>query len=371
MTENSPVPCFVLVVLAGFLFAPLVAAPAAAQDLFLVTDVIVDESANDEVTAKYNGIASAQQDALRVVMRRLVMPYDVGRIQDVDQNALALMVSDYDVADEKFGGGRYLATLSVRFIPEEVGLALRDMGIPYAMTQSLPMVVLPILDTGSARRLWDDPNPWRAAWTNANTTSGLFNLVVPLGDLADISTIDSNRALARNQVSHDTIARKYQAVGTMVAHLRLGLSVGRAPTAAVTLSFLGGAYDGKEMNYSYEGSPGIAQPVFMGQVVYEIFGELQAIWKKDNLLDFNREERLSVLVPIAGMADWLTIRERLAGMARIQNVSVSRLARGEAEIDLVFVGSTDQLRAALAQQGLELFYSPDHPLWLLRHIAGR
>ena len=346
------------------------AAPAAAQDLFSVLNIRVDERAFDEVTAKYNGISKAQQAALRTVLRRLVMPGDYGRLVNVDPDDLVLMVADYAVADEKFGGGRYLANLSVRFIPEEVSLALRAMGVPFAMTQSRPVVVLPVISAGGARRLWDDPNAWRTAWDNRGSTSGLFKIVVPIGDLSDIAAIDSNRAIARNETAHRAIAVKYQASGTMLADLLIGRNSKNAPSAEVSLIFFGGNYDGAEMSFSYEAPAGTSVPVFMQLVVREIVNELETKWRRENLLDFSREERLSVLVPISGLADWLEIRGKLETMARIQNINVARMTRGEAEIDLVYVGATDQLRAALSQQGLELVFSPDRPLWLLQRSGG-
>ena len=371
MVENRKLLRFIVIPIALFVLAPLAGPPAMAQDVFAVSGLKVDETAADDVTAKYNGIVGAQQVALGQVLRRLVMPDDYGRLPEVDEDTLALMVSDYDVADEKFGGGRYLAVVSVRFIPEEIELLLRGAGVPFAMTQSQPMVVLAVLETGNRRRLWDEPNAWRAAWANRQGGAGLFALVAPIGDLTDVSTITVDGALAGIPSAHDAIARRYQAGGTMVALARVGKNSARAWTAEVSLSFVGGGMDATEMEYSYVSGPGSALPSFLALVVDELTGVLERDWKESNLLDFKQEERISVLVPIRDFGEWLAIRERLGAMARIQDIGVARLTRDEAEVDLVYVGNTNQLRDALGQQGLELVYSPDHPLWLLRLSDSR
>lgn len=341
--------------------------PAAAQDLFEVTGIKVDEKANDEVQAKLNAIAEAQRKALQIVMRRLVQPEDYERLPQISGERLALMVRDYDIADEKLGGGRYLATISVRFIPEEVANALREAQVPFAMTRSRPVVVLPVIDTGSANRLWDDPNPWREAWEARLPYPGLFSIVMPAGDLSDVATINVNQAISGDAGAVQAVARKYNAAGALVAIASVsGNDSKRAVT--VTLHFMGGNLDGTSIEQRYAGSGELAP--FLSQVVAEILGELERDWKQDNILDFSRVERVSVLVPLEGLGTWLDVRERLESMSRIQSMSVARMSQEEIELDLVYVGSTDQLRTALAQHGLELVFSPQHPLWLLRRTGG-
>ena len=368
MIENRKLLGFAVILIA---LSVLAAPPAVAQDVFAVSGLEVDETADDDVTAQRKGIVGALRTALDEVLRRLVMPDDYNRLPKVDVDTLELMVSDYAVDEEKFGGGRYLAIVSVRFVPEEIELLLRGAGIPFAMTQSQPMVVLPILETGGRQRLWDEPNAWRTAWATRPPVGGLFSLVVPIGDLTDVSTITVDGALAGIPTAHDAIAARYRAGGTMVALARMGKNSARAWTAEISLSFNGGGLDGTEMEYSYVSGPGSGLPAFLDLVVQELTGVLERDWKEENLLDFRQEERVSVLVPIQNFGEWLAIRERLGAMARVQEISVARLTRDEAEIDLVYIGNTNQLRDALGQQGLELFYSPDHPLWLLRMSGGR
>lgn len=351
--------------LAGLAVAAVIAAPALAEDVFEVNGLRIDESAADELSAKYNGIQVAQQAALKTVFRRLVARSDARRLPDVDNRLLPTLVEAFDITNEKFGGGRYLATMSVRFIPEQVANELRLAGIPFAMTRSRPLVVLPIIDTGSGKRLWDDPNPWRRAWGRRLPHPGLFSLVMPDGDLADVSTINVSQAFTGDAAGFRAIASKYRADGVMVAVASVR---GGGRTIYVSLRFAGGGRDGQVLERRYEGGGTTTQ--ILNQVVGEVLRELENTWKSRNIVDFSREDRISVLVPIRGMGDWLAVRKRLSNMARIQSIDVARMSREEAEIDLGFVGSTAQLKSALAQQGLELVYSPDHPLWLLRPGAG-
>ncbi len=361
---------FARAALVGVALIVLSSATAVGEDVFEVTGLRIDETAADEVAAKYAGIAKAQRSALQTVFLRIVPPDARDRLPEVSDDVLATVVRDFDITDEKFGGGRYLATLSVRFVPGEVANVLRAYSIPFAMTRSRPVVVLPIINTGSARRLWDDPNPWRQAWERRLPNPGLFAMIMPDGDITDVATVNVDQALSSDRLALESIARKYEAAGTVVAIATVGRKRSGATSVRVVMRFRDGGFDGTTLDRTYEGSPGVPTPSVLVQVVDEIIRELEDSWRHQNVLDFSRQEHLSVLVPLGGLKDWLAVRERLSSMARIQSVSVARMTREEAEIDLVFVGDTRQLRAALAQQGLELVFSPDRPLWLLRPISG-
>jgi len=356
-------------VIMALAFAVAAAVGAHAQDLFEVTGLKVDARAADELQAKQEGIAEAQQRALQEVFRRLVSTDEFPRLPEVTSDMLIAMVRDFDISDEKFGGGRYLATLSVRFEPEKVAEVLKSQRIPFAMTRSRPVVVLPVIDVGTAQRLWDDPNPWRDAWAGQLPHPGLFTLVMPIGDLTDVAAVNVSYALAGDPVGLEQIASRYEAAGTMVAVAKVGRGTGAGRLVDVTLTFSGGGYDGRTIQRRYSGGGSLQN--FLVQVVAELLRDIESGWKDENMLDFTQEERISVLVPISGLGDWIGIRDRLSAMARIQNVAVARMTRTEAEVDIVYVGTTDQLRSALALQGLELVFTPESPLWVLRPSARR
>ena len=358
---------FLRTLITATIFALLSLSPAAAQDVFEVKGIEVDEQAADEVQAKFNAIADAQRRALQVVLRRLVQPEDVSRLPQVSGETLSQMVRDYDIADEKLGGGRYLATISVRFLPDQVSAVLRDAQIPFAMARSQPVVVLPVIDTGSGARLWDDPNPWRRAWSGRTPHAGLFPIVMPAGDLSDVATVNVNQVIGGDMQAIEEISEKYGASGAMVAIASVSGSQSNR-LVSVSLEFVGGDSDGMVMQERYKGSGDLA--AFLDQVVADILKTIERDWREQNVLDFSRVERVSLLVPIIGLGDWNEIRGKLEAISRIQSMSMVRMSQEEVEIDLVYVGSTDQLRSSLGQHGLKLEFSPNHPLWLLQRIGA-
>src|SRR3546814_6000895 len=88
------------------------------------------------------------------------------------------MVLGFEVADERSSAVRWIANLTVAYDPAAVRSRLRTVGAPYAETRSLPVLVIPIYETGGDVNLWRDPNPWRAAWYELPPQGGLVPVVV-------------------------------------------------------------------------------------------------------------------------------------------------------------------------------------------------
>src|SRR6185437_11149732 len=171
---------------------------------FTVADIPVDATASSAVAARAAARVAGQRRAFRMLLERLTLVADRGRLPRVGDQQLTEMVRDFSVANERSSAVRYLASYTFRFRPDAVRKLLRDAGIPFAETVSKPVVVLAVLRRGDATLLWDDPNPWRAAWSDHNGGGGLVPFVVPLGDAADVAAVGPDEALAADR---DALAR--------------------------------------------------------------------------------------------------------------------------------------------------------------------
>ena len=91
-------------------------------------------------------------------------------------------------------------------------------------------------------------------------------------------------------------------------------------------------------------------------------------WKLGNMLRFNEERELAVVVPLGSLGGWLDIRKRLAGIAYVRETRLVSLSRNEARLRLHYLGDESQLINALAQSDLSLIQEGER--WLLR-LDGR
>ena len=154
-----------LLTAAGFLLAFAAHAQTRLPSLYTISNVTVDSTAQSAVQARDIARADGERKGFRMLLERLTLREDWGRLPKISDADLIDLVQDFEVNSERSSTVRYLATLTFRFRPEPVRRLLRDQGIPFTETRSKPVVVLPVLTMGDRNVLWDDPNPWRAAWS--------------------------------------------------------------------------------------------------------------------------------------------------------------------------------------------------------------
>lgn len=360
----------VLVTLAvsTILLAPQAVAQSAGETLFTLVGVSVDETGADALTAKTAGMLKAQHRALRAILERVTLRDDHDRLPELDDNALAQVVRDFAVEGEKFGGGRYLATLTIRFKPREIRRLLQNAGISFAETASRPAVVLPVYAVGGATLLWEDPNPWFAAWAQRPGSDGLLPIVVPLGDLSDVLEINAEQALQGDQRRIMSIASKYDAFGAYVALASLSINPRNgALTLNVSLDRHGSGQSEQTRILTFAGAPGTPIDALLRDAAERLVIEIEETWKRENLLRFELEQWISVRVPLTGHPYWIAVRKRLDDIAEIRKIVLTRLSVGAADVDLLFVGEPEQLRVAMAQSDLALAYLASEGTWTITY----
>ncbi|MEX2617595.1 MAG: DUF2066 domain-containing protein [Alphaproteobacteria bacterium] len=359
------------IVLFGCAIALTVSVGARAADAFTVTGVPVDAQAEDELKAKAIGIARGQQAALRQLLMRMTLRADHDRLPAVDAQAVTQMVRDYSIESEKFGGGRYIATLTTRFKPDAVRALLRQANIPYAETASQPVLVLPVFQSAGVSSLWDDPNPWFAAWTRQRLGNVLLPLVVPVGDLQDIAVIGAEQALQGQADRLVEIGARYDTRNVMVVAANLQISPGDGAMRLETVSTL--FYEGVQQQTGVRRFDAVAEEprdTFLDRAARALADEANESWKRDNLLEHGVENSMALYIPLDSLETWLDIRGRLRGIAGMKQVRVVRLSVAFAEVTLSYVGNPAQLRLALAQQDLDLRYNAQDARWTLHADRG-
>lgn len=337
------------------------------RDIFSVSDVSADARAADEFAAKSNGIAQAQTNALRMLLERLTLKEDHDRLPNLDLAAVTGMVRDFSVDREKFGGGHYLASLTVRFKADGVRKILRDANIPFAETASRPVLVLPIFQTAGSTELWDDTNPWFSAWSRLGRIDGLLPLLLPVRDLSDVSTISAEEAVLGERTKLTAIADRYGAgeILVVIASLAVEQSDGML-RADVAISRYGGTDNDQTVFRRFDAKTGMSRDDLLADAARTLANEAVEAWKRENILEESVEQRISASVPIRGLNDWLAVRRRLAAIAPLKEFVVLQLSVDRAEVELAYVGTADQLRLAMAQSDLDLTYQPDTATWTLQ-----
>lgn len=334
--------------------------PAAAQstelsesEVFTIRDLSVDVTAATAADARRRALDDGQAEALHRVLERLTRRSDRALLPSIDRATIGDLVRGIEIANEKTSSVRYLADLTVQFKPAAIRRLLRQTGLPFAESASRPVVVLPVLKSQEGLFLWDAANRWRAAWTALPLRSGLVPIIVPLGDLADITDIDAAQAMLGDPAAIGAIAARYGAGDALVALATLS-------STEDGLSFL-------EVAATRPNEPNAAPILFslsapaaddvgdlMKTAASETVARVEEAWLEAHLLTFDRKQTISLVVPVDDLGQWASVKRKLDAVAEISVVALRVLRRGSAEVDLTYFGDETRLATALDRQNLDL-----------------
>jgi len=329
------------------------AAVAAGPDLYTVSDIDVDVTAESAVAARDQAILLAQRRAYEKLLLQLADADAAASLPQLDNNQIADLVEDFDVVSERSSTVRYIGKFNFHFRADAVRQLLEESGVRYAVLTSPPMLVLPVLTVDGQSVLWSDANAWFAAWQNHPTGGSLVPVKLPLGDLADMSAIDAPQALAGDVAKLLPLALHYGAQTALVVEAKLAADAAsgtRQITLAVQRYDAGGLVD----SFTDEVAGAVDADQLYSQAIDRVMQRIQTAWKQQNLVSSTVAQTVAVAVPIADYRGWLDVRRRLAQINTIQRVDVRSLRIDLARLDIVYVGDLAQLEQALGTRSLTL-----------------
>ncbi|MFW6076663.1 MAG: DUF2066 domain-containing protein, partial [Hyphomicrobiales bacterium] len=205
-----------LFAIAALVWALALAAPAQADPLYTVSGVAVDVSDTDASSAKVKAISEAQVKAFAILLERLGGEAAATRLQDLGPAEIGRMMDSLSIEEERTGPGRYIARLTIRFLPDKVRAALAGAGVAFSEDRAPPIVVVPVWMGPDGPEAWTN-NPWQASWLALNAQDSLVPLIIPLGDFTDSQTLDAQQALDGDQAGLDAMRQRYSADSIIVA----------------------------------------------------------------------------------------------------------------------------------------------------------
>lgn len=355
----------VLLLVLGSLSIPLAGSGAASiEAAFAVSGVAVDVTAENAEAARTQALAEGQRRAFRRLLMRLTLAADHGRLPSLSDPVITELVRGFEVAGERVGPDRYIASLTFHFKPAEVGNLLRENGIPYAAAASDPVVVVPLFQGADGLMLWEDGNPWRLAWASLPPSDSLVPVIVPFGELADLEILNAAQARKGERTRFERLAARYDAGEAIAIDAVVAAKTAQAaPMVSVSVRHIGS--DGVRVSGgTYSGLAWDTLDAVLAAAARATRDQIESEWKDANLLRFDRESRLEVDIPIAGFADWLDIRARLDGLVLLRELEIAALSPRFVRAVLHYLGDEEQLAGALARDNLTLTREAD--LWILR-----
>jgi hypothetical protein len=346
----------------------LYARPALAAENFTIKNVDASKTAGSAQAARQMAIASAQVKAFAQLIDAIVMPEDKSRVPELSEPEIADLVSGYEVTEEKVGEKTYKARFHVTFDRKKVQAFLTGAGIEPLENVSPNMMVIPILQEGTQVMLWEKENGWKDAWANAASADKGQSVVVPLGDLEDITMVNVEDAFAGQFASLSKLAEKYDAGRILIAEAVYDVEPEtKRPSLQVIMRLLQGESILDRVKMSFAGEPGEGKEAFLVRAAraasHKIAESAKSI-AKASAGEEKQEQQLLAQVPIQDIAKWRAFQVNVRHIDGVKDMKVETISSNLARVAIIYTGDFSTLTYFLHNAGYSLTNNGDGTWWL-------
>lgn len=380
---------------------------AQTGNAYSAPPVAIEATAESPAQARQKAIDSNLGRSLRGLLESLTVAGDHARLPNVTNTMADAISLDYSLDNERTTSNKYMAEMTVRFDAREVDNLLLSYGLGHTRPRREPVLILPVYkraDGDSAAFLWEqDTNPWLAAWNNAgDLNSGLVPIVLPLGDIEDISLLTAGAAATSVEGGQDALPQALK-IGARngAPDVLIVQATGTAETGLkVTVQGAGVFNTLPEMTID-------RNPKAFDEAVMRLRAAIDASWKNQGLagatnapwtntgtdlppgwqhgagLDgsqygdptyqtpvdpWGRSRPMVILARFQGLDQWIDINRRLQGLPGVTEMKIQAITRDQAQLGLTFGGDVNALVGALAGRGLKL--TQRDGMWYLENNGG-
>lgn len=179
---------------------------AQAKMDYAVT-VPVDMEAENSVAAKEKAMTTAQRQAFLEIAGKLTSPENVEKLSELSDDKIMRFVQSVSVDDEKAGGTKYIANLTVQINERLLKDYMAENEMIKADAQRL--LVIPIFKQSqrSYPLLWEEDNIWRRSWRSKGEIKFGIMLLTTVGEhYRNIDGLSAENALYMGSSLYDQIS---------------------------------------------------------------------------------------------------------------------------------------------------------------------
>ncbi len=191
--------------------------PYDSSTSFEIGGVQVDVRAANAEAARSEGWRRAQLLGWRLLWAR-THNRPVDQAPDLPESTLSGLVSGIVIEQEQIGPTRYIARLGVMFDRARTGQLL---GISGQITRSAPMLLIPVMVTGSASYSFEFRNLWQRAWAEYRTAGSTIDYVRTAGRGIDPLLLNYGQTLRRGRGWWRMLLDQYGAADILIAEVDL------------------------------------------------------------------------------------------------------------------------------------------------------
>jgi hypothetical protein len=202
--------------------------PIDSASTFEITGVTVDTVGKTAEEAREEGWRQAQSKGWKALWAK-TNGRPISEAPDLPESTLNGMVSGIIVEQEQIGPTRYIATLGVLFDRARSGQLLGASG---PVQRSAPMLVIPVMQTGSSFQTFESRNEWQKAWARFRTVNSPVDYVRTTGSGIDPLLLNAAQTRRPGRAWWRMLLDQYGAADVVVPEVHLRRTFPGGPASA-------------------------------------------------------------------------------------------------------------------------------------------
>ena len=327
----------------AFLGCMLLSIPAMAKMDYAVT-VPIDMEAENSVVAKEKAMSEAQRKAFLEVAGKLTSQENVEKLSELSDDKIVRFVKSVSVADEKAGGTKYIAELTVQ-IDEQL---LKDYMAENDMIESdeEELLVIPVFKNSPRGYplLWEGDNVWRQSWRSKGLVKfGVMQLRTIGEHFRNIDDLNAENALYMGNSLYEQISkmngsdRIYVIFAEVMENGDLKVTLKNEKNKSEE-SFT--VYNGGESN--------VFDKAIEKSVMYISNMERAAKSSSESGISYGV---INAVYVYQDMKDWLTKSKALESLEPVEGIETKSFGNGKVNFTIHYSGSLDDLWLNMQENG--------------------
>jgi hypothetical protein len=183
-------------------------APLANSEDIQVNGIQVDVTGKTGADARIAGWKEAEKQA----WKKLGGP-------DMPLESIDALVSSVVIGHEQVGPKRYIATLGVIFDKAKAGQYVG--GSAGSGPRSAPLLLIPVLQSGGVRQVFEVRGPWQKAWAEFQASASPVDYVRPAGSGGESLILTAGQTSRRSRLWWRTVLGQFDASDVLIPIARL------------------------------------------------------------------------------------------------------------------------------------------------------
>lgn len=338
-----------------WVMAMLLAFPALAKVSF-EAQIPVEVEAENSVKAKDKAMQEAQRQGFLDVANQLTSAENVESLKSLSDDEILHFVQSVSVADEKAGGTKYKAVLTVQINEPLLKDYLAENGMIEAETINL--LVIPVYKTAprTAPLLWENANAWRMNWRSKGLIKfGTMEVQTADARFEDLENLTAENALYMDSSLYNEISNRFGSDRVYVIYAE-SLENG---DLKVTVKNEKNKSENSFSVYN-DGEENIFDKAVEKSVMFISNMEREA----ENEKGTEAGGIMNAVYEYGNMKEWLTKSAAITALPQVDSIDTKSLGGGKVSFSINYNGSQDDLLNSFQELGLS--YEANDNFYILR-----